>query len=123
MKISKESFNGNTVSNIQGVRSVYISEQISYCRLFDSKKHAAYTVYLTYILKYLKIIISISSKYYISIRTNVECGGHCSASSQCGAFYLEGSNCYLLASAGLFLYTGETSPKNVYMLNDHSGNS
>ena len=31
MTISKESFNGNTVSNIQGVRSVFFSKQISKC--------------------------------------------------------------------------------------------
>ena len=79
--------------------------------------------YLTYIFKNLKIIIYIVSKYSVSIRTNVECGGHCSTMSKCDSFYLEGSNCYLLASSGLFLYADETSPKNVYMINDHSGSS
>ena len=63
------------------------------------------------------------SKLYPSIRTNVECGGQCSATINCDAFYLEGANCYLLSSADLFLYEGENSPKDVYMFDDYSGTS
>ena len=63
------------------------------------------------------------SKLYPSIRTKVECGGQCSATTNCDAFHLEGSNCYLLSSADLFLYEGENSPKDVYMLDDYSGTS
>ena len=61
------------------------------------------------------------SKPYPSIRTKVECGGQCSATTNCDAFYLEGANCYLLSAANLFLYEGEISPEDVYMLDDQSG--
>ena len=67
----------------------------------------------------INVIVNLWAWPYFS--TRVECGGLCASKPECGAFYFDGETCGLLKAPDIFLNGDDTSPQEVYMLNNLNG--